>query len=444
MEILIAEDEKSIGITLRDDLQEAGYPVQLCFNGKTAEELLEIHSFDLAILDINMPGYSGLDLLKIWKRRGERLKIILITAFGTIESAVEAMKLGAYDFLTKPFMNEQVLQRVRHIESLQQLTLENEQLKIERGDTFYSMVGRSKAMCKVFDTLKTLQASPINSTVLIQGPSGSGKELTARSLHYGSPRKEKPFVTVSCGTLSESLLEDTLFGHEKGAFTDAKELRIGKFEQAHQGTIFLDDIDDMSLQTQVKLLRVLQEREIERLGSSQTLKVDVRVISATKIDLLQAVHEKKFREDLYYRLHIVKIILPPLQDRREDIPFLIKHFIKKHGMSLPFTLAPDILQEMCHLPWNGNIRELEASIERAIIMSAGDLKLKKEHLFMNLGGIKEISFPLRNLKEVALEAERLHIQKILKYTQGHKAKTAEILGISRKNLWEKMKEFHLS
>ncbi|MEK7485897.1 MAG: sigma-54 dependent transcriptional regulator [Planctomycetota bacterium] len=448
MRILIADDEKSIGITLRDELQEAGYEVFLARDGHEADELMKKHDFDVAVLDIRMPGCTGLDLLKKWQSEGEKTFIILMTAFGSIEDAVSSVKSGAYDFITKPFMNEQILSKLKQLEFTLKLTQENKQLKEElhqKENFFVEMVGHSKPMQKVFDILRTIHQSPLNSNVLIQGESGTGKEITARNLYYHSLRKQGPFITLSCATLPENLLEDALFGHEKGAFTDARDTRIGKFEQAHTGTIFLDDIDDMSLHTQVKLLRVLQEREIERLGGTKTIKVDVRVLTATKIDLEKAVQEKKFREDLYYRLHVVKIILPPLSERKEDIPYLLQHFIKKHGMGKPFTIAPKTLEEMCHFPWKGNIRELEASIERAIIMSGGQLELKREYLLLKstTTPISSPSNPLRPLKEVIGEAEKLHIKRVLEWTQDHKAKAAELLGISRKNLWEKMKEYDL-
>lgn len=446
MRILIAEDEKTIGIPLRDDLQDEGYEVLLNTDGREAEASMKQYSFEVAIVDINMPGCNGIELLKKWQSQGEKTKVILITAFGTVESAVEAMKLGAYDFLTKPFLNEQLVTRLKHIETTLKLSQENEQLKEALNrEGFLEMVGRSKSIRTVVETVLRLQASPINSTVLIQGESGTGKEITARCLYQNSARKNGPFVTVSCASLPENLLEDTLFGHEKGAFTDAKETRIGKFELANKGTLFLDDIDDMSLQTQVKLLRVLQEREIERLGSNKVIKVDVRVIVATKVDLEEAVREKRFREDLYYRLHVVKILLPPLHQRKEDIPFLIQHFIKKYGMGHPFTVAPKVLEEMCHHPWKGNIRELEAAIERAIVMSGNLSELKREHLLMesSFSTIEPSTSPLRTLKDVSSEAEMLHIKRVLEWTKGHKAKTAEVLGISRKNLWEKMKEYQL-
>lgn len=447
MRILVADDEKSIGITLRDELQEAGYEVFLATDGYEADELMKKYDFEVALLDIRMPGCGGLDLLKKWQSQGEKTFILLMTAFGSIEDAVSSVKSGAYDFITKPFMNEQILSKLKQLEWTLKLTQENKQLKeeLQRENFFVEMVGRSKPMQKVFEILKTLQQSPLNSNVLIQGESGTGKEITARNLYYHSSRKNGPFITLSCGTLPENLLEDALFGHEKGAFTDAKETRIGKFEQAHNGTIFLDDIDDMSLHTQVKLLRVLQEREIERLGGTKTIKVDVRVLAATKIDLEQAVREKKFREDLYYRLHVVKIVLPPLSERKEDIPHLIQHFIKKHGMGKSYTVLPKTLEEMCHFPWKGNIRELEASIERGIIMSGGHLELKREHLLLENLTIPtpSPSSPLRSLKEVLGETEKFHIKRVLEWTQGHKAKAAELLGISRKNLWEKMKEYEL-
>jgi DNA-binding NtrC family response regulator len=446
LKILLADDEKTIRLTLGDDLEASGHQVTAVDDGREAAACLEKDAFDVLITDIKMPGLTGIELLDLVKQKSPETEAILITGFGTIESAVEAMKLGAYDYILKPFLNEKIVAQVEKIERLMRLTEENvrlrEELKDRRG--FDDLVGKSKKMHEIFGLIETLRDN--DSYIMIQGETGTGKELIAQAIHRHSRRKSKPLIILSCSQFPETLLEDELFGHEKGAFTDARETKIGRFERAQGGTIFLDDIDDMTLPTQVKLLRILQEKKFERLGGTETISLDIRVISATKVDLEKAVADGVFREDLYYRLNVVKITLPPLRDRAEDIPLLAEHFVHIFSGGRDFQIPPPALEAMLNYPWPGNVRELENAVERAIALAGRARHLKKEHLIRpSLSQSKVVAHlrDLRALREVVGEAEMLHIKNVLKHTQGQKGKAAEILSISRKNLWEKMREYEI-
>ncbi|MHC5081793.1 MAG: sigma-54-dependent transcriptional regulator [Planctomycetota bacterium] len=444
--MLLADDEKTIRLTLGDDLEGAGHTVTVVDDGREASRILEQETFDVLISDIKMPGMTGIELLEKVKQKTPDTEVILITGFGTIESAVEAMRLGAYDYILKPFLNEKVIAQLEKIDRLKRLTEENVRLREELKDRygFDDLVGKSKKMHEIFGLIETLRDN--DSSILIQGETGTGKEMIAQAIYRNSRRAEMPWVVLSCSQYPETLLEDELFGHEKGAFTDAREKKVGRFERAHGGTIFLDDIDDMTLPTQVKLLRILQDKKFERLGGTETISLDLRVISATKVDLEEAVAEGKFREDLYYRLNVVKMTLPPLRERPEDIPLLVEHFIKIYGGGREYQAPPPALEAMLNYPWPGNVREIENAVERAIALAGRARLLKKEHLLRPtpiqskvVAHLKD----LRPLKEVVYEAEMLHIKNVLKHTQGQKGKAADILAISRKNLWEKMREYEI-
>ncbi|MEQ8764042.1 MAG: sigma-54 dependent transcriptional regulator [Planctomycetota bacterium] len=447
MRILLAEDESGIAQILRDDLKDASHEVTWARDGTEALHHIEESTFDVLITDIKMPGVDGLELLKITKERFPDTEVVVITGHASIESAVEAMKRGACDYVAKPFLNDEILLIIERIARLQALAAENFQLKEELGKLagFENIVGRSPAMHKVFDLVKTVAKT--DASVLIIGESGTGKERIARAIHVNSPRRQKAFVALSCAALPENLLEDELFGHERGAFTDARKDKRGRFELADSGTIFLDDIDDMSLPTQVKLLRVLQERAFERLGGERTIEIDIRVVAATKIPLEDAIRDGTFREDLYYRLNVVPIELPPLRDRDGDIPLLVAHFSQLYGRGREFEVKPEILDQMATYSWPGNVRELENAVERAIALAGNAKFLKKEHL-LRLSNAHKAALHVpetqqETLKEVVQRCEREHIQRTLKLTGNHKAQAAGILGISRKNLWEKMKEYGL-
>ncbi len=331
MKIVLAEDEKSIAVTLRDALHDAGHTVDTASDGRVALDLLRSREPDCLISDIRMPGLDGLALLKASRELRADFPVILITAFGSIDLAVQAMKLGAHDFLPKPFLNEEVIVRLERLEKHLALNAECRRLSalLKDGQPVGPFLGESRPMREVFSLIESVADG--DTTVLVEGESGTGKELVAEAIHYNGGRKRGALVKLSCAVFPEGLIEDELFGHEKGAFTDAREPRAGRFERAAGGTLFLDDIDDLPSQTQVKFLRVLQERTIERLGGSRSIPVDVRIVAATKVDLAQAVREKRFREDLFYRLNVVTIRVPPLRDRLEDIPLLVAHFIRKSG-----------------------------------------------------------------------------------------------------------------
>jgi DNA-binding NtrC family response regulator len=444
MKILLADDERTIAVTLGDTLRAAGHDVTVAADGEQALQSIRGDVFDCVISDIRMPRADGRAVLRAVKEVQPSCRVILITAYASVEDAVAAMKDGAEDYLQKPFFNEDVVARLRKLERVLGLEQENRQLKEELAGRrqFGAIVGKSSPMQAVYDLVKSVAAGEVN--VLVEGESGTGKELVAEAIHYNSPRRSRPLVKMSCSVFPETLIEDELFGHVKGSFTDARADKPGRFERAHTGTIFIDDIDDMQAVPQVKLLRVLQEREVERIGATQTVKVDVRVVVATKKDLWEQVQAGKFREDLFHRLNVVKIRIPPLRERPEDIPLLVGHFIKKYGKDRDFAVTPEVLEALQGYSWPGNVRELEHAIERAIVLAGEGRLLQKEHLLKPLpmpGTDVAPAGRLAALREIVAEAEARHIRGILAYTHGHRGETARILGITRKNLWEKMREY---
>jgi DNA-binding NtrC family response regulator len=369
MKILLVEDEKITRITLTQTLAKEGYDVTSSEDGRNGLTLLQTQVFDALITDLRLPGVNGMELLKTAKERSPKCVVILMTAYATVENAVEALKLGAYDYLTKPFTPDKLLSMLSHIRELHLVMDENKELK-KRLESFENrtIVGKSLHMEKLQHTIHSVAAREY--TVLIEGESGTGKELVARALHFHSLRKEHPFITINCAAIPESLLESELFGHEKGAFTGAIRRHVGYFERANGGTIFIDDIDDFPLNLQVKLLRVLQEREIIRVGGTAGIAVDVRVICATKVDLKERVERNLFREDLFYRLDIIRIKIPPLRERPEDILPLLTHFFEKHGYpDKQKILTIDVLSLLQAYTWPGNVRELENLAERLIALS---------------------------------------------------------------------------
>ncbi len=445
MLVLLADDEKTIAVTLSDALEEAGHTVIVAPDGLEARRQIEERTFDVVVTDLKMPGMPGMEVLRLAKSRSPDTEVIVMTGYGTIETAVEAMKSGAYDYLLKPFRNDEVVVHLRRIAKQRRLVRENRSLREElgRAQSLEGLIGQSRAMREVFQTLRLV--APGEARVLVTGESGTGKELIARAIHNMSSRRSQPLVAISCASVPETLLEDTLFGHERGAFTDARDRRVGRFEHADGGTVFLDDIDDMPLSTQVKLLRVLQEGEVERLGGLEPVKVDVRVIAATKINLLDAVDEGRFRRDLYYRLNVVPIDLPPLRDRDDDLKLLAQHFIERYGKGRAYRIEPETLDEMARYSWPGNVRELEHAIERAVALSGESLVLSRVHILGTKAVPERRAVPRRvmTLREAVEEAERGAILAALEHTGGRKAEAAKVLGISRKNLWEKMKAYGL-
>ena len=373
--ILVVDDEEIMREILETLLTREGYDVRLASSGAEGLELARALPFDAAIVDIMMPGLDGIATLDELKRIDEDLAVIIITAYASVESAISAMKAGAFDYITKPFKNDEVLVVVRNAMERRRLVHENRNLRQniqERYHKFANIIGKSPQMRQVFDLI--IQAAPSRSTILIQGESGTGKELVARAIHANSSRSERSFVTVNSGNLPPDLLESTLFGHVKGAFTGAVYPKKGMFDLADKGSIFFDEIGNVPLETQAKLLRVIQERDFMRLGGMETIKVDVRIIAATNVDLRQMMEEGRFREDLFYRLHVISIQLPPLRDRKDDIPLLAQHFLQKYGdenRKTGLELTPDALDLLTEYDWPGNVRELENVIERAVVLTAG-------------------------------------------------------------------------
>ena len=372
--VLVVDDEERVRKLLTRLLQEEGHRVRAASSGREALEALEGEAYDLVLTDLTMPGMSGMDLLSEIREKWPEMSVILITAFGTVESAVEAMHKGAFHYITKPFKLDEV--RIFTQRALQEGRTRRElaalRREVHQKFEYANIIGKSKAMRDVFSLIE--RVAPSNSTVLIQGKSGTGKELVAKAIHYNSPRRRSPFVPINCGAIAETLLESELFGHVKGAFTGAIANKKGIFEEAQGGTIFLDEIADTSPGMQVKLLRVLQEREIRRVGGNDTIKVDVRLIASTNRNLAEAVRERDFREDFYYRLNVIPLILPPLRDRPEDIPLLARRFLAGFAAeagSEVTGISTEAMRALMHYAWPGNIRELENVIERAVTLGAG-------------------------------------------------------------------------
>lgn len=369
MKIMLVEDEKITRKTLTDILKKENYDVNSFGDGTEALNELKQNNFDVVITDLRLPGTHGLDILKAAKEINSKTVVIIITAYATVETAIESLKLGAYDYLLKPFSPEQLLSILKHIEQLSKVLNENEKLK-SRLELFEkkTIIGSSAKVKAFLDMIKIV--APQDHTILIQGESGTGKELCAITIHNFSLRNDKEFIAINCAVIPETLIESELFGHEKGAFTGAVKKHIGYFEKANGGTLLLDDIDDLPLAMQVKLLRVLQEKEISRVGSTENIPIDVRIVCATKVDLKERVNQKLFREDLYYRLNIIPIVLPPLRERKEDIPELLIHFLKKHGAEEKVQYVDDnIYSILNNYDWPGNVRELENMTERIIALS---------------------------------------------------------------------------
>ncbi|MHC4848410.1 MAG: sigma-54-dependent transcriptional regulator [Planctomycetota bacterium] len=448
MNILLADDERTIAITLRDELVDAGHEVTVVYDGDSAAEELGKRRFDVLITDIRMPGRDGIELLKLARAQDPNIEVVVITGQATIETAVEAIRHGAFDYVRKPFMNDEIVRLVANLARVRQLENKVQNLESEVGKhrARSQIIGESDAMRKVLDLVRTIADS--DEDVLITGETGTGKEMIAKLVHELSPRKDEPFVVLSCSGFPQTLLEDEIFGHEKGAFTDARSVKQGRFERANGGVLFLDDIDDVPIETQVKLLRVLQERNLERLGGVKTIQLDVRVVVATKIDLLGAVEDNEFREDLYHRINVIPIHLPPLRDRKSDIPMLIEHFVRIHGKGRNYRLSDATKEALALHSWPGNVRELENSARRAIAMAGDRDELATDHLVIagpkSKRGDNQDDEPVdQALRDVVRAAEARHIRRVLKHTGGHRANSAKILGISRKNLWEKMRELEI-
>jgi len=446
--ILIIDDEESMRHMLSLILKKEGYQVYAAAGGREALDLLSSHSFDFILSDIIMPEMDGLELLQALKDRKVEATIIMMSAYGTINTAVEAMKRGAYDYISKPFRPDEVLMALRKAEERESLRQENIRLRQEvlREYSFGNIIGKSPRMLQIFALIK--KVSDYKTSVLLVGESGTGKEMVARCLHYNSARSKGAFIAVNCGAIPETLLESELFGHEKGAFTDAKKEKRGSFEMAHEGTLFLDEVGELSPSAQVKLLRALQEGEIKRLGSERSISVDVRIIAATVKDLSKEVAAGKFREDLFYRLNVLQINLPPLRERKEDIPLLIEHFIQKynarHKLSIE-GISEEALASLLDYSWPGNVRELENIIERAMILSQGR-RIMAENLPAEIKSpeqnrIKKLMEEEISIKKATRLLEEELIRKALQKTGGNRTQAAKILEISHPALLSKIKEY---
>jgi len=446
--ILVVDDEKNYLVVLQALLTEEGYEVLTAPSGARALSLVEDDEPDLLITDMRMPRMSGVELIGQLRESFPQLPVIVMTAYGTVENAVEAMKAGAVDYITKPFENQELLLTVGRALRLNRLMTQNRLLREElgKGRGFDQIVGESRAMKEVYELVDKVAAA--KATVLITGESGTGKELIARAIHERSPRAGEPFVAVNCMALTETLLESELFGHEKGAFTGAANRRKGRFELADKGTLFLDEVGEIAQSLQVKLLRVLQEKTFERVGGSQPLTVDVRIVAATNRDLAQAVADGDFREDLFYRLNVVRIDLPPLRERKEDLPALVAHFVQKYAAETgrqPPKVSPDAMRRIYDHAWPGNVRELENALERAVILAGGEVLPSDLPLEVRPGQEQAPSGLPRGMTitEAVEDLEIRMIRRALEASQGVQAHAAEALGITKSNLAYKIKKYGL-
>ena len=445
--LLVVEDEPLLRITMSDALRKEGWTVDVAEDGVKGAALFERHLHDVVLTDLVMPRMGGMDLLKRIKALQPETTVVIITAHGTVDRAVEAMREGAVDFIAKPFSMAALLVRLSNVCSARLLREQNVRLQaqLEQRYSFSNIIGKSKPMQEVFDLIRLVADS--DASVLVHGESGTGKEMVASAIHFNSPRRTKPYVRVSCASLPESLIESELFGYERGAFTGAAERRIGRFEAASGGTLFLDEIGELPLSFQVKLLRVLQERQIERLGSNRPIDVDVRIVSASLRPLEDEIRDGRFREDLYFRVNTVTIHLPPLRERREDIPLLahafLQEFTEERGRQLD-GFTDEVMELFDAHPWPGNVRELRNVVERAVLFARGE-EVEVEDLPGSIRGGEAGGSSGAELSEVmplqhAVErAEVRAIEAALAATSGRRAEAADLLGISRKTLWEKIK-----
>lgn len=445
VKILIVDDEAVMRDTMSDWLLEKGFNVVSVISGMEAIEKVKTGSFNIAFVDMKMPGLDGLEVLRAMKRIDPETAVVIMTAYATIETAIEAMKEGAYEYMIKPFSLDVVELIVKKIVKYQELVAENILLRkrLEEKVHLKNIIGKSPQMKEVLELVANIAET--NSTVLIQGASGTGKEVIARAIHLKSLRREMPFIAANCAAIPRELLESELFGHEKGAFTGATYTKKGRFEQADGGTLFLDEVGEMSLSAQVHLLRVLQEKEFRKVGGTELIKVDARIISSSNKDLEQAVKEGRFREDLFYRLNVIAIYLPKLNERKDDIPLLVDHLLTKYGLESgrdKKTMSPEAMALMMKHAWPGNVRELENVIERAVILSK-DIVIKPEYLPQIVKkepqGDHRVFIQDRSLEEM----EKQYIYGVLRENNWNKSKSSRILGIERMTLYHKIKKYNL-
>ena len=453
--IIVADDEQSMREFLDIMLKKEGYKVSLASNGEEVLKLIDKDIFDLVLMDIRMPKLDGISALKNIKALSPETIVIMITAYASINTAIQAMKDGAYHYITKPFNNEEIKLIIKNALEKGNLQKENLLLKQVVRDRYHfgNIIGQSPKMLGLYNLLE--KVSPTKTNILITGESGTGKELVSKAIHYNSPRKEKPFVTLNCGAIPEPLIESELFGHMKGAFTDAIATKKGLFEVANEGTLFLDEISELPLSMQVKLLRVLQEREFKRVGGTEDIRVDIRIISATNKDLEEEVKEKRFREDLFYRLNVIQIILPPLREKKEDIPLFATYFLNKYSKELnkPISrISPEALRILLHYDYPGNVRELQNIIERGVALES-----TQELTAQNLSSYLDEQLPQKketvnleipdegiDLEKVVEDLERTLLVKALDRTNGIKKKAAELLRINFRSMRYRLEKYGLN
>ena len=445
--ILVIDDEAAIRDSLRMILEYDGFECLPAPGGEEGLARIAADAPDMVILDVKMPGMDGLEVLRRIRHLDETLPVVMISGHGTVSTAVEATRLGAFDFLEKPLSTERVIVTIRNALDQRRLRRENRNWRRAEEER-YRMIGESRALDRVGEAIR--RGAPVRSAVLIQGESGVGKELVARAIHRASPRSQEPFVQVNCAAIPDELIESELFGHEKGSFTGATQKQIGKFEQADRGTIFLDEVGDMSFKTQAKVLRVLQEGEVERLGSARTIKVDVRVLAATNKDLQQAIDTGEFREDLFFRLSVIPIRVPPLRERAEDVPLLVRHFAGLFAQENNFhakTFTSDALDMLGGQHWRGNVRELRNSVERLIVMTsgqeigAGEVRTVLGAPARPAGAAAEPAG--RTLREFKETSERTFLVRKLREFEWNISKTAEEIDTPRSNLYKKLEQYNI-
>jgi DNA-binding NtrC family response regulator len=453
--LLIVEDEASLREVVSERLADQGYEVVQAANGEEALDRLAEFAFDIVITDLRLPGIDGGKVLEAAVARYPEIIGIVVTGYGTVKDAVEAIKRGATDFVTKPFQFDELLHVLDSALEQRRLKSENAYLRsqLERRYSFQGIVGRCRPMRDLFQLLETVSAT--NSTILVHGETGTGKELVARAIHHNSPRRPNQFVAINCSAIPETLLEAELFGHVRGAFTGAVGNRVGRFEQAHKGTLFLDEVGTMGAPLQMKLLRALQEREVERVGDSRTIKVDVRVIAATNSDLGKLVAEGRFREDLFYRLNVIPVKLPPLRDRKEDIPLLVHYFLERFCRELSpprpaMTVSQQAMRQLMAHGWPGNVRQLENALERGVALSAGRTQIEVADLPPDVQELGDApvsgGFALPedgiDFQEYVSHVERELIRQSLERTGGNKGRAAQLLNLKRTTLVEKLKRLN--
>ena len=450
--VLFIDDEAALRTVMAERLRDHGFEVVEAENGEQALDLLDQFAFDILITDLRMPGIDGAHVIEAAVGRYPGIVAIVITGYGTVKDAVDAIKRGASDFIAKPFQFDELMHVLQKALEQRRLTSENAYLRsqLEERYQFGGILGRSRPMQALFQLLETVSRS--SSTILITGDTGTGKEVVARAIHHNSPRRAHRFVALNCSAIPETLMEAELFGHVRGAFTGAVGTRQGRFEQAHKGTLFLDEVGTMSVALQMKVLRALQEREFERVGDNQTIKVDVRVIAATNTDLSRMVAEGTFREDLYYRLNVIPFELPPLRERRDDIPILVKHFLDKFAPGAAMHVSQSAMRALMAYQWPGNVRQLENAVERAVALSAGRQEIDSADLPPEVQATPQTTpAPFVDFPEDGLDlpgylssVERDLIGRALDRTRGNRNKAADLLRIKRTTLVEKLKRIGVS